>query len=152
MGRGTDAYRLRVELTHIANPKGDKMRNRKYLGPVAGLGLSLLMAATVLATTTSGTWSSQPPGTNTPLMQNINSTSFSFWSCVNHNSDLEAYWDWMHHWPIIPSTGTYEQHAPCRNTTTKQWLFWSAGPLADYSVEYTHTNNSNVSTSWSEQY
>jgi hypothetical protein len=66
------------------------MRKRKYLGPIAGLGLSLLMAATVLATTTSGTWYSQPPGTNTPLMQNINSTTFSFWSSWRPNARFEV--------------------------------------------------------------
>ncbi len=128
------------------------MRHRKYLGLILGLGLSLLVAASALAVTTSGRWSSAAPGTNTPLMQNINSTYFRFWSCVNYNSDLEAYWDWMHHWPILPSTGTYQQHDACRNTTTKKLLIWSATSLADYSVEYTHYNNSNVSTNWSQDY
>ena len=128
------------------------MRNRKYLGLVLGLVLSLLVAASVLAITTSGRWTSKAPGSNTPLMQNISATTFRFWSCVNHNSDLEAYWDWMHHWPIIPSTGTQEKHASCRNVTTKRVLSWSAGSSADYSVEYTRTNNSRVSTNWSQDY
>lgn len=128
------------------------MHNRKYLGLVFGLALSLVVAASVLAVTTSGRWSGAAPGRNTPLMQNINSTYFRFWSCVNHNSDLEAYWDWMHHWPIAPSTGTYQQHDQCRNTTTKKLLIWSASSLADYSVEYTRYNNSSVSTNWSQDY
>jgi hypothetical protein len=128
------------------------MRTRKYLGPVAGLAMSLALAGIANAGFSSDRWVSAPIGKNTPIFQNISFTTFKVWSCSNHNSDYNAYFDWMHHWPLLPSTGTQEVYYPCHNQAGTWTYTWSAGSRADYSVEYTHTNNSSVTTNWSASY
>ena len=127
------------------------MRSRKYLGPIAGLALSLAVAGMALAGTSSARWVNATIGTNTSTFSNINFTQFSVWSCTNRNSDLNAYFDWMHHWPGLPQTGTQLVLYPCNVAGTFSYK-WTAGSRADYSVEYTHYNNSNVSTNWSAAY
>jgi len=124
---------------------------RKYLGPIAGVVLSLAVAGMVVAGTSSARWNNATPGTNTSMWTNINHTTFNVWSCANHNSDLNAYFDWMHHWPVLPATGTLQVTYPCNVSGTYTYT-WTAGSRADYSVEYTHYNNSNVSTNWSASY
>lgn len=128
------------------------MRTRRYLGPILGLALSLGIGGVALAGFSSDHWVNKPVGQNTPTFNNISFTTFRIWYCVNHNSDLNAYFDWMHHWPIFPSTGTQEVIYPCRNTSTVYYYTWSESKTADYSVEYTHTNNSSVTTYWSANY
>ena len=128
------------------------MRRRKYLGPVTGLLISLALASVAWAGSSTAHWVSQPVGKNTPIFQDINHTKFDVWSCTNHNSDTNAYFDWMHHWPIFPSTGTQEVYYPCHGGSGTYTYTWSAGSNADYSVEYTHTNNSSVTTYWKATY
>lgn len=129
------------------------MRNRKHLGPVAGLVMSLALAGFAWAGFSSASWVSQPVGTNTPIFSNINFTTFNVWSCQNHNSDLQAYFKWMHHWPALPSTGQgAEAYYPCNNQAGTYTYTWSTSTRADYSVEYDHTNNSSVTTQWSASY
>ncbi len=128
------------------------MSRRKYLGPLAGLAMSLVVAGVALAGTSSDRWVNAPIGSNTPLFQNIDSTKFDVWDCENLNSDYNAYFDWMHHWPAFPSTGTQEVYYPCHNTVGTYTYTWNAGSSADYSVEYTDTNNSSVTTNWQATY
>jgi hypothetical protein len=128
------------------------MRSRKFIGPLSGVAVSLVLVGVVLASTTTGSWTDAPVGKNSPIFQNISSQSWSIRYCVNKNSDLQAYFDWMHHWPILPSTGTDEKDVACRNTSTWRTMSWSAGSRADYSVEYTHTNNSKITTRYSTTY
>jgi hypothetical protein len=127
------------------------MRTRRYFGPIVGLVLSLGLAGTVLAGYSSDHWINRSPGTNTPIFTNINHTTFRTWSCTNTAMYL-AQWDWMHHWPIFPSTGTQVVYYPCHGGTGVSSYTWSAGSNADYSVEYTHWNNSNVTTYWDASY
>ena len=58
----------------------------------------------------------------------------------------------MHHWPIIPSTGTREISYPCNNNSTHWSYTWTAGGTADYSIEYTHNNSATITDSWSAGY
>lgn len=126
--------------------------NRRYLGPAFGIVMSLALVGAVFAGSSTARWTDAPVGKNTPIFQDITFTTFKVWSCANKNSDLNAYFDWMHHWPLLPSTGTRQVAYPCKNTTTKYTFTWSASSTADYSVEYTRTNNSKVSTNWSAAY
>ncbi|MDP2326266.1 MAG: hypothetical protein Q8N51_19870 [Gammaproteobacteria bacterium] len=129
------------------------MRRRKYLGPVIGAMLSLVLAATAFAGSSSGTVTNGSPGWNTPIFNSVSFTTFKIWSCTNHNSDTNSYYDWMHHWPVIPSTGTLRVAYPCRNTTTKYSYTWTAGSTADYSVEFLYNYNTGLfSDSWSAAY
>jgi len=128
------------------------MLRRKYFPALAGLTLSLALAGVVIAGSSTDHWISQPTGKNTPLFQSINHTKFDVWDCSAHQSDLGAYFDWMHHWPIVPPTGTQEVRYPCDGQTPGVWSFTWNGSTADYSVEYTHTNNSNVTTWWKASY
>lgn len=114
--------------------------------------MSLSLAGIVFAGFSSDRWVSAPIGQNTPIFYNINFTTFNVWSCENHNSDYNAYFDRMHHWPAFPSTGTHEVYYPCHNTSGTYTYTWPAGSRADYSVEYTYTNNSTVTTNWSASY
>lgn len=90
------------------------------------------------------------PGWNTPVFNNISSTKFRIWSCRSSASSL--YYDWMHHWPALPSTGTREVRYTCENTTSKWAYTWTASGTADYSVEYTHRNSATISNSWDATY
>ena len=128
------------------------MRSRKFIGPLVGVAASLVLVSAALASTTTGSWSAAPVGRNSQTIANISSQSWSIRYCTNKNSDLQAYFDWMHHWPIFPSTGTDEKDVACRNTSTWRTMSWSAGSRADYSIEYTHTNNSKITMSFTTTY
>ena len=129
------------------------MRSRKYLGPIIGAVLSLVVAATVFAGSSSGTVTNGNPGWNTPIFNSVSFTTFKIWSCTNHNSDTNSYYDWMHHWPVIPSTGTQLVAYPCKNTTTQYSYTWSASGTADYSVEFaSNYNTGTFSDHWSASY
>ena len=127
------------------------MRARKFLGPVFGLILSLGLAASVFASgSSSGTVTNANPGWNTPTFNGISNTTFQIWSCKSSSS--YGQYDWMHHWPMIPSTGTQRVNFGCYDNTTHHYYKWTAGGTADYSVEYTNDNHWTITDSWSANY
>lgn len=118
---------------------------RKYLGLLAGVLLTLVVSATAYASTIGpNTITNAPVGWNSPIYT-ATTTSFSIQSCTSSSGTL--YFDWMHHWPLIPSTGTAEKALTCANNTTWRTASWSGGS-ADYSVEYTQRNSATISLTY----
>lgn len=91
------------------------------------------------------------PGWNTPIFNNISSTTFGINNCTS--SDTSLIYDWMHHWPAFPSTGTATRSLACIANSTVRSTRWTAGGTADYSVEYTRRDNvATFSNWWSADY
>jgi hypothetical protein len=121
------------------------MSIRKFAGAGFGLALSLVFAASVMASTIGpNNISNAGPGWNSPIYH-ASSTTFSIQYCTS--SDTSLVFDWMHHWPIIPSTGTQEKSLTCANTSTWRSAAWSGGS-ADYSVEYVQSNPATVTLTY----
>ncbi len=126
------------------------MAIRKYAGVGLGLVLSLVFAATVMASTIGpNSITNKGPGWNSPIY-NASSTSFYIRYCSSSVGSLK--FDWMHHWPLVPSTGTAEKSLTCANNSTWQWAGWSASGTADYSVEYTRNNSATITLTYEIDY
>lgn len=122
------------------------MRIRKFAGAGVGLVLSLVFAASVMASQIGPNFiSNKSPGWNSPIY-NASSTTFSIQYCSSSVGSLK--FDWMHHWPLIPSTGTAEKTLTCANNSTWRPASWSAGGTADYSVEYTQNNSATMTLTY----
>jgi hypothetical protein len=126
------------------------MRTPKYAGLVLGLTLSIVVAGVALAGRSTGHPINAGPGWNTPIFNNISFTTFGINNCQSSASSLK--YDWMHHWPIIPSTGTAERSLACIHNNIVRSTTWSANGTADYSVEYTHNNSATFTNYWSADY
>lgn len=114
------------------------MSIRKYAGLGFGIVLSLILGASVLASQIGPNYiSNKAPGWNSPIY-NASSTTFSIQYCVSNGS--YGLYDWMHHWPFFPSTGTQLKAITCAYNSTWRSASWSASGTADYSVEYTVDN------------
>jgi hypothetical protein len=126
------------------------MRTPKYAGLMLGLVLSILVAGVALAGRSTGHVVNASPGWNTPIFNNTSSMRFGINNCQSSANNLT--YDWMHHWPIIPSTGTSPKSLACVLTNDVKYASWSAGGTADYSVEYTHANSATITNYWSADY
>lgn len=123
---------------------------RKYAGVGLGLVLSLVLAASVMASQIGpNSISTQSPGWNSPIY-NASSTTFKIKNCSSSAGSLK--FDWMHHWPLIPSTGTLEKSLTCSSSSTWQPASWSASGTADYSVEYTRNNSATITLTYQINY
>jgi hypothetical protein len=45
-------------------------------------------------------------------------------------------WEWMHHWPLLPSTGLGYQYISCYYSSTWYNVAQAVQSGVDYSVEY----------------
>ena len=125
------------------------MRTPKYAGLGLGLVLTLLHASVALAGRSTGHVVHGNPGWNSPTFNNTSSMTFGINNCTSQ--DLGLSYDWMHHWPVFPSTGTNEISLLCIHNSTTHYAQWSGGS-ADYSVEYTQSNWATFSNYWSADY
>jgi hypothetical protein len=125
------------------------MRTPTYVGLMLGIVLSILVAGVALAGRSTGHVVNASPGWNSPTFNSTSSMHFGINNC--QSSSNYAIYDWMHHWPIIPSTGTKEQSLRCQLTNDVKYADWSGGS-ADYSVEYTHSNGATITNYWSADY
>lgn len=121
------------------------MPTPKYAGLLLGLALSFLLAGVALAGRSTGNVVNGGPGWNTPIFDNIASTTFGINNCTS--SDSSHVYDWMHHWFALPSTGTALRSLACVANSTVRYTSWS-GATADYSVEYSRRENLATFTDW----
>jgi hypothetical protein len=126
------------------------MRTPKFSGIMLGLVLSFLIAGIALAGRSTGHNVDARVGWNSPTFRNTTSMHFGQNNC-QASSDNYIIFDWMHHWPIFPSTGMGWKSLRCALTNTVYYANWSGG-AADYSVEYTHDNQWLLNNWWSADY
>jgi hypothetical protein len=129
------------------------MHFRKF----AGLAIGLLLAAGIPGTALA-TWHWIGPdaiapmnaGFNTPIWaEHTNGTSWLYNRyCAWTNYDAThpgsysgpIVWEYMHHWPIVPSTGLGNLSILCYNSSTWYNVGQAVQSGVDYSVEYKSSN------------
>jgi hypothetical protein len=128
------------------------MHSRKFARLAVGLALAVGVAGTAFATTTIGPSTVAPmnAGFNTPIWaEHANGTSYLYnrycavgYYNATHPGSYSGLitWEWMHHWPILPSTGLGNRSLSCWNTSTYYYNQQSVQSGVDYSVEYKSSN------------
>lgn len=117
------------------------MLNRKFAGITVGLLLSVLVAGTAFAAGQIGPNTVTPMnrGYNSPIWAqhlNGNSTLSQRWCNAGLAGESNQLWDYMHHWPAFPSTGTKQQGVWCANNATWFSKVWAVQNNVDYSAEF----------------
>lgn len=128
------------------------MHSRRLAGLAMGLILAAVVAGTAVATGTLGPNTVAPmnAGYNTPIWaEHADGTSkiynrycaIGYYQATHPGSYSGGIvWEYMHHWPIFPSTGLGNLSISCYNSSTWQWNQQSVQHDVDYSVEYKTSN------------
>ncbi len=115
------------------------MRFRRYIGLMLGVVLALTLAASVVASTIG--WNSvtnKGIGWNSPIFAHSpdGPITYKIRYCDRQDNASPIYFDLMHHWFALPSTGTQTISYPCQWTSTAWSYTWTNRASADYSIEY----------------
>jgi hypothetical protein len=111
---------------------------RRYLGPVLGLVMALALAASVAANTIGpNRVSSAGVDWNSEIFTKTSNgtVSYAIQYCSRSTSTYLTF-DLMHHWFLLPSTGTQTVSYTCQNNSSWWNWTWSNVASADYSIEY----------------
>ena len=114
---------------------------RKFAGVLLGAAMSLCIVGAVMAGTIGQNWAVDvSPGWNSPTFDTSATGAVTHRIAFCQSSRSSLYYDLMHHWPLLPSTGTGHQAFTCANTGTWVAHSWTVS-AAQYSVEYEKLQN-----------
>ncbi|MEW5991250.1 MAG: hypothetical protein AB1736_07910 [Chloroflexota bacterium] len=114
------------------------MLSGKFRGVIVGLALSALVSGTALAGWLGPTTVAPlNEGYNTPIWaQHTAGTSTLYQRyCDSEFGHASVKWNYMHHWPLFPSTGIGEKSVDCYNNSTWRSKSWTVESGVDYSAE-----------------